>query len=328
MTAATLAELTFVDLYLGPDYADYSPLAGAHAPREDLPDSLRGDADQWRAACAAQHRATGETRFTIDLGDAHSRTLCRVQMMFDVRSRPVFVLRRISNELRHITKLGLPSHVVEFLLLEKTRGLILIVGEQGTGKTTSAAAVLSARLEKWGGRGLAIEDPPETMLDGLHGAGRCLQVPVCERHGSYTEQIHAGMRSGVSTLLIGEVRGAETGREAVTQSINGMTVITTIHGSDPRDGLQRLITWAEASTDGLGNASDLLAAGISAVIHQRLERLPGKGVARALFRTLLVPGTEDPSAAGIRHKIKTRDFTALGEDIEQQLRRQQWTWQQ
>lgn len=321
----TLAELTFVDLYLGHDYADYSPLAGAHAPREDLPASLHGDAERVRGLCEDQHKVAGDTRFSVELGDEGSRTLCRVQMMWDLRNRPVYVLRRIAPEIRPITALGLPRHVVEFLLLERTRGLILVVGEQGTGKTTTAAAVLSARLAKLGGRGLAVEDPPETMLDGLHGPGRCLQVPVSVRHGSYTEQIHAGMRSGVSTLLIGEIRGAETGREAVTQSINGMTVVTTIHGADPVDGLQRLITWAEASQDGLGNAADILSSGISAVIHQRLERLQGK--ARAIFRTLLVPGSDDPSSAGIRHKIKTRDFKSLGEDIEQQLRRQQWNWQ-
>lgn len=324
MSAPTqLANLPFVTLYLGPDYADYSLLAGAHAPRADLPASLMGDADRIRDLCAQQADAAGDSRFTVELVPGSVRDLCRVQAMYDVRYRPVYVLRRIEPQVRPIEKLGLPSHVAEFLQLQHLRGLILFVGEQGTGKTTSAASTLSARLAKLGGRGLAVEDPPEIMLDGLHGAGRCLQVPVSTRHGSYSDQIRAGMRAGVSELLIGEIRDAETAREAVTQSINGMTVVTTIHGGDAVDGLSRLITWAEASDDRLNNAADLLAAGLSAVIYQRLERLPGRDAVRALFKSLLV---EKQGGESIRSKIKRRDFAAIQEDIELQTRRQQWSW--
>jgi Tfp pilus assembly pilus retraction ATPase PilT len=322
--APALAELAFVDLYLGHEFADYSPLAGAFAPRMDLPASLNRDADSLRTACEAAHAAAGDSRFTIELDGPG--TLCRVQVMFDLRSNPIYVLRRIAPQVRPFDKLGLPRYVAQFVMKADTRGLILIVGEQGTGKTTTAASALSARLHEHGGRALAVEDPPETMLDGVHGAGRCLQVPVSRKHGTYTDQIHAGMRSGVSTLLIGEVRGAETAREAVTQSINGMTVITTIHGTDPIDGLRRLITWAEASQDGLGNAADLLSSGISCVLHQRIERIGAPGAqqgARALFRALVVPSDSDDGPA-IRSKIRRRDLAALAEDLEQQNRRQQW----
>ncbi|KAF1702979.1 ATPase, T2SS/T4P/T4SS family [Pseudoxanthomonas kaohsiungensis] len=325
MIAPELAELAFVDLYLGARYADYSPLAGAFAPRMDLPEGLREAAERLRAACQEAHEHAGDSRFTIEL--AGPGTLCRVQVMHDLRAEPVFVLRRIASEIRPFDRLGLPSYVIQFLMQSSTRGLIIFVGEQGTGKTTSAASLLSARLHALGGRALAVEDPPETMLDGLHGPGRCLQVPVSKRHGSYSEQIHNGMRSGVSTLLIGEVRSAETAREAVTQSINGMTVITTIHGTDPSDGLRRLVTWAEATQDGLSNAADLLASGLAGVVHQRIERIgqpDGPQKAKAMFKSLLVPPPDDQAGAGIRSKVRNGDMDGLKEDIEQQVRRQQW----
>lgn len=323
--APHLAQIRFVDLYLGSDYADFTTLPGAHAALHTLPPELQVEADQVRGACAARYSETGDSAFAIDLA---SDVLCRVTVIFDLRSNPVYVLRKVNGEVMPLQRLGLPRAVHEYLLQPAMRGLVLICGEQGTGKTTTAASALVARLSHLGGRGVAVEDPPENKLDGMHGHGRCLQIPVSNKHGGYADQIRQGMRTGASMLLIGEIRAPDTAREAVQASVNGMTVIATIHGNDIQDGIRRLITWAQSSVDGMNNANDLLSSGLSAVIHQRIERM-GQGSeqkARALFRTLLIDNN-DPMAASIRTKIAENRLDQLSGDIDQQVQRNKWTAQ-
>lgn len=318
--APALAGLEFVDLYLGPDFSDYSIQPGAYAPRQELSESFATEAGQVRERCAGLAESTGESTFTISIGPGD--VLCRVQVLHDLYSQAVYILRRIASEIRPMERLGLPSAIVEQLMVPTRRGLILVCGEIGTGKTTTASSLLVGRLHRLGGRALAVEDPPECRLNGVHGRGRCLQVPVSKKHGGYTEQIRAGMRSGVSSLLIGEIRCAETAREATAQSINGMTVFATIHGKDPPDAIQRLRSWATAGEQGLGQAaSEILASGLTAVIHQRIDR--NSGTPRAIFRTLLVDG-EGVETSAIRSKIKNGQLQQLGDDMDRQLRQMQW----
>lgn len=320
--APALARLEFVDLWLGHNYAEYTDLPGAYAQIHTLAGDLEDEAQRVREQCSAIYADTGDSGFAIDLSED---VLCRVTVIHDLRTMPVYVLRKVTSEIRELHKVGLPKLMLEHVLDPDTRGLILIVGEQGTGKTTTAASILAARLQKHGGRALAVEDPPEIKLDGVHGSGRCVQVPVSRRHGSYVDQIRNGMRTGTSLLMIGEIRAADTAREAVQASVNGMTVVTTIHGNDPIDGLRRLITWAQSSSEGMANASELLAAGLAAVIHQRIERLQlAAGVRpRALFRCLAL-SAKDGNESAIRTKIKEGNFVSLAQDIDQQLKRQQW----
>lgn len=322
MVAPALAQLDFVDLWLGHDYAEFTQLPGAYAQIHYLVPELEVEAVRVREHCGSLYESTGDSGFTIELT---ADTLARVTVIHDLRARPVFVLRKLTSEIRPLSKLGLPRLVLDHVLDQDTRGLILICGEQGTGKTTTAASILSGRLHAHGGRALAVEDPPEPKLDGMHGQGRCIQVPVSRRHGSYVEQIRNGMRTGTSLLMIGEIRAADTARAAVQASVNGMTVVTTIHGADPLDGIRRLLTWAQASSDGMANAADLLASGLSAVIHQRIQRFDAANgqKARATFSALAI-SPKDPHQAAIRTKVKSGSFESLAGDIDLQHRRQQW----
>lgn len=320
--APALAELHFVDLTLGHDYAEYTSTPGAYAPLHTLEGHLSHEADAVRAHCAMLFTETEDSGFAIDLAP---NALCRVTVLHDLRAKPVYVLRKVVSQVRPAQKLGLPRLMYDHVLDPATRGLILIVGEQGTGKTTTASSLLVARLETLGGRALAVEDPPELVLDGVHGNGRCVQVPVSRKHGSYVEQIRNGMRTGTSLLMIGEIRAADTAREAVQASVNGMTVITTIHGADGIDGIRRLITWAQSSSEGMANAADLLSSGLSAVIHQRMERLQTTSgdKMRAVFQTLAL-SPKDDNEASIRSKIRNGSIDGVASDITQQLKRQQW----
>jgi len=105
-------------------------------------------------------------------------------------------------------------------------GLILICGAPGSGKTTTASAILVSRLLKYGGFAYTIEDPPEIIaLNGRHGNGYCTQTRVYDGAGGWEESIKEVLRSqpvGASLILfIGEIRNAEAARMAIRAASNG-----------------------------------------------------------------------------------------------------------
>jgi len=312
-TTPRLRDLSFVDLYLGVSYADLKADPGSHAARSPVPEQLHVEIAQVRELCARMFDAQGEPEFAL----LHDDVLYRVTVMQDLRAQPVYFLRRMAASLRDFARMGLPAGLLDFLMQPTTRGLLLFAGDMAAGKTTSAASLLSARLQAHGGLALAIEDPPETQLDGLHGNGRCFQIPASRKHGHYREQLRRAMRTGVSTLLIGEIRCQDTASEAIRQSINGLTVISTIHSKDPADALSRLLAFV--GTD-LSKPHEILASGLSAVVHQRIERIQGGGV-RMQFRSLQLDG---PDQDGIRAKIREGRIDQLNQDMANQAGRQTW----
>lgn len=308
-----LRDLTFVDLYLGVCYADLKADPGTHAARSPVPEQLSAEIVQVRDLCARMFDAQGEPEFAL----LHDEILYRVTVMQDLRAEPVYFLRRMAASLRELPRLGLPADLLNYLMQATTRGLILFAGDPAAGKTSSAASLLSARLKQHGGIALAIEDPPETQLDGLHGQGRCIQIPATRRSGHYKEQLRIAMRTGASTLLIGEIRCQDTAAEAIRQSINGLTVISTIHSENPVDAIARLIAFASGE---IANPAEILASGLSAVIHQKIERIPTGGV-RMQFRALQIHG---PDASGIRSKIREGRLEQLAQDVANQAGRSTW----
>lgn len=103
--------------------------------------------------------------------------LLRVTQLEDAfNGGSVFVLRRSTAQVRSFEDIGYPSEVVATLLNPQLQGLILFCGDMATGKTSSAASLILARLQTLGGVGFTVEDPQETNLSGQHGLGRCIQV--------------------------------------------------------------------------------------------------------------------------------------------------------
>lgn len=169
-----IADAEFVDLYLGHDFADVKGLAGQPRKAAAPPEWLT-EIQELRARCLHQYETTREPEFALVLED---RVLLRVTYNLDVFTKPFFVLNRSRATIIPLEDLGLPDHIYECLLAEETRGLVYFAGEMGTGKTSSAASAVKARLTSRGGLGLTVEDPPETLLQGEHGSGRCIQLPV------------------------------------------------------------------------------------------------------------------------------------------------------
>ncbi|WP_313025494.1 ATPase, T2SS/T4P/T4SS family [Pseudomonas lopnurensis] len=307
-----IATAEFVDLYLGDGFADVRGLPG-QPRRVPAPAEWEDELQQLLQRCRDHFAATGEPEFSMIV----EGMVLRVTQLQDVNAQQLFILNRSAVQILPLDSLGLPGALHDVLLSESIRGLVFICGEMGSGKTSSAASIVKARLELHGGTALTVEDPPEPLLHGEHGPGRCIQIPVSRKNGGYQEALIRALRTRAELLLVGEVRDPPTAAEVVQACINGHLIVCTGHAGSVVQGIERLAALAQHQ---LPNAHEILAQGLIAVIHQRLVTDPG-GLKRLKLQCLSFAGTDGP---GIREKVRAGHITTLQQDIAHQSSRSLW----
>jgi twitching motility protein PilT len=247
----------------------------------------------------------------VNEGGKQPPWLFRVQRA-DTVSGCMLVFRRLASSPPVLDGLLLPRPAADALAHASLTkgGLLVVCGGPGQGKTTTLAATVAARLRTFGGVCVAAEDPPEIPLDGKHGDGFCIQVPVT-RERPLDLAIHTAMRMfpvGVpNILLLGEIRSRAAADEAICAALNGTLVCLTLHASSPVEALHRLAGLA----GGGNNAFASLSASLKAVFHQRLVNKQAK------IRPLVIPETDGET---LRGNIRTGRFELLSSDIQQQQR--------
>lgn len=234
----------------------------------------------------------------------------------------MITLRLIPPIVPAIADLGLERAVESVLLHESLGkgGLVIITGETGQGKSTTCAATIAKRLEKFSSFCLTIEDPPELPLHGKHGNGRCIQTEVPS--GEFANALKGAMRcyptSHGNMLYVGETRDPETATELIRIVTNGHLVFTTLHGSDIISSLKRFITLATGKFSE-ADVKSILASSLRVVLHQRLIELPAIGSKAASKKLetefLLSHDASTPVAQRIRNST---NIDGLRSDIEQQ----------
>lgn len=183
--------------------------------------------------------------------------------------------RKMPKSTPDIYSLGLPEPVINYLVgLAPESGLILMGGPTGMGKTTTCSALIKKYLENEGGFLYTVEDPPEMPLDGLYqakngGLGMCKQTPI--ENEQWGTGLKSALRSKPRYILVGEIRTPETASQCLRAATSGHLVISTIHANSVEDALNSVIKYATAAGLQESLASDLLARGILAVVHQKLE---------------------------------------------------------
>lgn len=316
--SSLLSKINFVDLYIGEDYCDIKGLQGADTSRVPAPLHLLPMVKELRALCHETYRTQEEPEFSVVYDDV----LFRVTAMVDVQNKDVFILRRSTAEIRNLNKIGLSPVLTQFMMDRDTRGLVLCVGEMAAGKSSSIASMFKERLTEHGGIGLAIEDPPETKLNGEHGKGRCIQIRASRKNGGYREQLIRAVRSGADMILLGEIRDEDTAFQVAQASINGHIILSTMHAGNIIQGIERLATYCKSRTT---NANEILADGLAAVFWQELEKVPKQGgggfSTRLQSRYLILTGQDGQSA---RSKIREGKFHQLVQEIDEQSRRNVW----
>ncbi|WP_426768521.1 ATPase, T2SS/T4P/T4SS family [Erwinia aphidicola] len=265
MTATALSETDFIDLYLGEDYAEIKGLVGATRLLVPVPDPLSADVQSLRAVCESRHQETGRNEFSC----FHDGRLYRATLSRDLLGRTGLVLRQTPAALPAFSELPLSTPLRRSVELPGATGLILIAGEMGAGKTTTAAAILSRRIAVSGNLGVSIEDPAETLLQGRHGDGRCIQLEVGESEG-YASATRKAYRMGASAFLLGEIRDGATAHEVLKASLS-MFVVSTIHAASEKEALERYVMFCEEISPA---AKANIASTLYVLAHQKMRVNP------------------------------------------------------
>lgn len=187
----------------------------------------------------------------------------------------IHALRRLPSTVPLLRELqGLPESVLKVLMdpaHHQEGGMILIAGLTGSGKTTTASAMIRSRLEAYSGYCHTVEDPPEFRLAGRWGDGLCTQSAVSGDR-PFPRLISQAMRAfpaGVPGILfVGEIRDAASAEEALKIAANGNLVVSTIHSKDILSAVQRLLMLAGGEDSPA--ACTQLSNALRYVQHQRL----------------------------------------------------------
>ena len=253
---------------------------------------------------------TGELNMSVGLSGVGSFRLSG----FKQRGSIAAVFRCIPVVIPTLESLNVPS-ILNTLILEK-RGLILMVGATGTGKSTTLASMLEQRNQQLAGHILTIEDPIEFLFSNKKSVVNQREV------GRDTNTLQVGLKNALrqapDCIMIGEIRDRETMTSAISYALSGHLVLSTLHANNSYHALGRILSFyaPEARPALLAD----LAAGLKAVISQRLVRAVAGGrvpAVEVMLNTKLVS-----------ELIEQGDFGGVKEAMEKSLAEGSQTFEQ
>src|SRR5919107_1082031 len=258
---------------------DYPPLT-ANATRDLIYDLLSND-----------QRQRLENEWELDFSYALPRSArFRVNVYFQ-RGAIGAAFRTIPSEIKNISELGLPKAVEE--LTEKPRGLVLVTGPTGSGKSTSLAAMIDKINETRHEHIMSVEDP----IEFLHEHKQCIvnQREVNQDTKSFAQALKHVLRQDPDVILVGEMRDLETIALAITAAETGHLVFGTLHTQDAPQTVDRIIDVFPPHQQHQVRAQ--LAIALQGIITQTLiPRKDGRG--RVVACEVLIP------TPGIRNLIR------------------------
>ena len=225
--------------------------------------------------------------------------------LFRQRSSIAIVVRFITSSIPTLDSLSLPTVLAE-LAMEK-RGLILVVGATGSGKSTTLASMLDHRNSNRSGHILTVEDPIEFLFK--HKKSIVNQRELGMDTLGWAPALKSAMRQAPDCILIGEIRDRETMQAAISYAQTGHLCLATLHANNSYHALNRIINFFP-----LENRTGLyldLSASLKAIISQRLVKQPD-GVRRPAAEVLL-------NARHVQELIERGEVLSIKEAMEQSL---------
>jgi twitching motility protein PilT len=221
---------------------------------------------------------------------------------FRQRGSVGLVLRRVQEGAMSIGELGLPPVIAR--LAEQPRGLVLVTGPTGSGKTTTLAAMIDHVNANRAVHIVTIEDPIEVLhADKL---GMVNQREVRVDTDDFTIAMRAAMRQDPDVILVGEVRDAETLKNALAAAETGHLVLSTLHTTDAAETVNRCIDLFPPFQQRQVRLS--LAAALRGIVGQRLVRRAGDGGRIAVLEVMVNTGR---TAEAIADPDRTGDLTSI-----------------
>lgn len=223
--------------------------------------------------------------------------------VFKQRGEVGMVIRNIKTEIPSFETLGLPPILKE--LVNRKRGLILMVGATGSGKSTSLAAMIDHRNSTTTGHILTLEDPIEFVHN--HKKSVVDQREVGIDTLSFENGLKNAMRQAPDMILIGEIRDIDGMKNALAYAETGHLCLATLHANNANQALERVISFfPEEAKVGLLLA---MSMNLVAIISQRL--VPGKQSKRVAAIEVLV---NTPYMAELIAKQKMSDMKEIMAD--------------
>jgi twitching motility protein PilU len=287
------------DLFISADFPPSMKSQGAMKPLSQQ--KLNGDITRKLAYSLMNDRQRQEFDTEMECNFAISLpNVCRFRVNVFVQQQCAgMVIRTIASEIPNFQKLELPEVLKDVIMIK--RGLVLVVGGTGSGKSTTLAAMIDYRNENSAGHIITVEDPVEYV----HKNKSCLvthrEVGV-DTH-SWHHALKNTLRQAPDVILIGEIRDTETMEHAIAFAETGHLCLGTLHANNANQTLDRIINFfpEERRNQLLGD----LSSNLRAIISQRLVRTEdGKGRKAAIEILLNTPTIAEMIMKGGFHSIK------------------------
>jgi len=285
------------DLHLS---AGQPPLVRIHGDLRRIDVAAISHADVLRMVhevMTPEARRNFETQLELDFAYTLDASL-RFRVNAFMQSRgPGAVFRTIPTRVPTFAELGLPEVVRQFAMAEK--GLVLVTGPTGSGKSTTLAAMIDHINSTQAGHLLTLEDPIELV----HTPKRCLvnQREVGRQTHSFTAALRSALREDPDVILVGELRDLETTALAMTAAETGHLVLATMHTSSAPKTVDRIIDLYPAEQH--GQIRSMLSESLIGVVSQMLVKKRGGGRAAALEILVGTPAVRNLIREGKTHQI-------------------------
>lgn len=241
---------------------------------------------------------------------SRSNTRYRVNAYHE-QGRPGMVLRRINQHIPSVDELALPQKLKDLALTP--RGLLILAGPTGSGKSTSMAAMIDHRNQKLPGHIVTIEDP----IEYLYQPRRCIitQREVGIDTADWKLAVQSAMRQAPDVICIGEVRSEASMEYALQLAQTGHLCVFTLHANNAAQAIERIINFypEERQPQVLMD----LALNLTAIIGQRLVIKKGRSQRTAVIDLLLNnPAMQDLIFKGDLMNIKDLMVRSTGEGMQ------------
>ena len=215
------------------------------------------------------------------------------------------VIRYITTEIPALESLAVPMILGE--LIQDKRGLLLMVGSTGAGKSTTLASMMDYRNEHMSGHILTIEDPVEFLFKNKKSVVN--QREVGTDTVSMATALKNALRQAPDVILVGEIRDRETMSAAIAYAQSGHLCLATMHANNSYQALNRVLSFypVEVRPTMLGD----LAAALKAIVSQRLLRTIHGGRAPAVEIML--------NSKLVSELIEKGDFSGVKEAMEKSM---------
>lgn len=287
------------DLHLTSGAMPMARIDGSLVPLEDF-DTLRPDSLQRTlySILTERQRETFEDRLELDFAYA-VRGVSRFRVnLYKQRDSIGAAFRVIPYEIKPLDQLGVPPVVANFAGMP--RGLVLVTGPTGSGKSTTLAAIVDLANRTRSDHIMTVEDP----IEFLHRHKRCLvnQREVGEDTHSFADALKHVLRQDPDIILVGEMRDLETISVALTAAETGHLVFGTLHTQDAAQTVDRVIDVFPAHQQ--DQIRTQLASALQGVVSQTLcRRATGRGRAVATEVMIATPAIRNLIREGKTHQI-------------------------